>query len=352
LSDAIEGTTHSLCTLEFEDHRPLYDWFLDQLWQGRPSRPRQIEFSRANLMFTVTSKRKLKQLVDDKHVDGWDDPRMPTLAGIRRRGYTPESVVEFVRRIGTTKKEKVAELGQLEGCVRDHLNETAPRRFAVLDPLKVVIDTYAEDKEEWLAAANHPNKPELGVRKVPFAREILIEREDFMENAPGKFHRLKPGGEVRLRYGYIIKCEQVVKDAAGKIVELHCSHDPASRSGSEKSSRKVKGTIHWVSAKHARFAPVRLYDRLFSVPFPGDNVAKELNPDSLKIVSRAAIEPALADAKPEERFQFERSGYFVADRVLSVAGAPVFNRTVTLRDSWAKLEQEALATMPRDHGGE
>ena len=352
LSDAIEGTTHSLCTLEFEDHRPLYDWFLEQLWQGRPSRPRQIEFSRANLMFTVTSKRKLKQLVDDNHVDGWDDPRMPTLAGIRRRGYTPESIVEFVRRIGTTKKEKVAELGQLEGCVRDHLNETAPRRFAVLDPLKVVIDTYAEDKEEWLEAANHPNKPELGVRKVPFAREILIEREDFMENAPGKFHRLKPGGEVRLRYGYIIKCEQIVKDAAGKIVELHCSHDPASRSGSEESSRKVKGTIHWVAAKHARFAPVRLYDRLFSVPFPGDNVAKELNPDSLKIVSRAAIEPALADAKPEERFQFERSGYFVADRVLSVAGAPVFNRTVTLRDSWAKLEQEALAALPRDDGRE
>ena len=225
LSDAIEGTTHSLCTLEFEDHRPLYDWFLDQLWQGRPSRPRQIEFSRANLMFTVTSKRKLKQLVEDKHVDGWDDPRMPTLAGIRRRGYTPESIVEFVRRIGTTKKEKVAELGQLEGCVREDLNERAPRRFAVLDPLKIVIETYPEGKEEWLEAANHPNKPELGVRKVPFSREILIEREDFMENAPSKFHRLKPGGEVRLRYGYIIKCERVVKDSAGNVTELHCSHD-------------------------------------------------------------------------------------------------------------------------------
>ena len=226
LSDAFEGTTHSLCTLEFEDHRPLYDWFLDQLWQGKPSRPRQIEFSRANLMFTVTSKRKLKQLVDDKHVEGWDDPRMPTLAGIRRRGYTPESIVEFVRRIGTTKKEKVAELGQLEGCVREHLNDTAPRRFAVLDPLKVVIETYPEDQEEWLEAANHPNRPELGFREVPFAREILIERDDFMENAPSKFHRLKPGGEVRLRYGYIIKCERVVKDAAGNVVELRCSHDP------------------------------------------------------------------------------------------------------------------------------
>ncbi len=350
LSDAIEGTTHSLCTLEFEDHRPLYDWFLDQLWQGRPSRPRQIEFSRANLMFTVTSKRKLKQLVDEKHVEGWDDPRMPTLAGIRRRGYTPESIVEFVKRIGTTKKEKVAELGQLEGCVREHLNEIASRRFAVLDPLKVVIDTYAEDAEEWLEAANHPSKPELGSRKVPFAREIFIEREDFMENAPSKFHRLKPGGEVRLRYGYIIKCERVVKDPAGNVTELHCSHDPASRSGSDESGRKVKGTIHWVSAKHARFVAVRLYDRLFSVPFPGDNIAKELNPDSLKIVSRAAVEPALAEAKPEERFQFERTGYFVADRALSKPGAPVFNRTVTLRDSWAKLEQEALATLPRATG--
>jgi glutaminyl-tRNA synthetase len=348
LSDALEGTTHSLCTLEFEDHRPLYDWFLDQLWKGKPSRPRQIEFSRANLMFTVTSKRKLKQLVDDKHVDGWDDPRMPTLAGIRRRGYTPESIVEFVQRIGTTKKEKVAELGQLEGCVRDHLNETAPRRFAVLDPLRIVIDTYPAGQEEWLEAANHPSKPELGTRKVPFAREILIERDDFMENAPGKFHRLKPGGEVRLRYAYIVKCERVVKDAAGNVVELHCSHDPASRSGSAESGRKVKGTIHWVSEKHARYAAVRLYDRLFAVPFPGDDVAKELNPASLKVVTRAALEPALIEALPEQRFQFERSGYFVADRVLSKPGAPVFNRTVTLRDSWAKLEAEALAAIPRN----
>jgi glutaminyl-tRNA synthetase len=345
LSDAIEGTTHSLCTLEFEDHRPLYDWFLDQLWAGRPSRPRQIEFSRANLMYTVTSKRKLKQLVDDKHVEGWDDPRMPTLAGIRRRGYTPESVVEFVRRIGTTKKEKVAELGQLEGCVRDDLNERAPRRFAVLEPLKIVIDTYPADEVEWLDAANHPNRPELGVRKVPFARELLIERDDFMENAPSKFHRLKPGGEVRLRYGYIIKCERVVKNAAGEIAELHCSHDPSSRSGSQDSGRKVKGTIHWISAEHAHYAIVRLYDRLFSVPFPGDNLAKELNRDSLKVVSRAALEPALAEALPDDRFQFERLGYFVADRVLSKPGAPVFNRTVTLRDSWAKLEQEALAAL-------
>jgi glutaminyl-tRNA synthetase len=348
LSDAIEGTTHSLCTLEFEDHRPLYDWFLDQLWAGKPTRPRQIEFSRANLMFTVTSKRKLKQLVDDKHVEGWDDPRMPTLAGIRRRGYTPESIVEFVHRIGTTKKEKVAELGLLEGCVRDDLNERAARRFAVLDPLKIVLETYPEGQNELLDAANHPSKPEMGKRKVPFGREILIEREDFMENAPSKFHRLKPGGEVRLRYGYIIKCERVVKDSAGNVVELRCSHDPASRSGSDESGRKVKGTIHWVSARHARYGTVRLYDRLFSVPFPGDNLVKELNPESLKIVTHAAFEPALGDARPGDRVQFERLGYFVADRVLSKPGAPLFNRTVTLRDSWAKLEQEALAALPRD----
>src|SRR5512143_3296004 len=224
LSDALEGTTHSLCSLEFEDHRPLYDWFLDQLWKG-PTRPRQIEFSRLNLMFTVMSKRILKRLVDEKHVEGWDDPRMPTLSGIRRRGYTPEAIRTFVQRVGVTKKGKVAELGQFETCIRDDLNERAQRRFAVLDPLKIVIDTYPEDEEEWLEAANHPNKPELGVRKVPFTREIYIEREDFMENAPGKFHRLKPGGEVRLRYGYIVKCERVVKNAAGEVVELRCSHD-------------------------------------------------------------------------------------------------------------------------------
>ncbi len=345
MSDAIEGTTHSLCSLEFEDHRPLYDWFLDRLWT-KPSRPRQIEFSRLNLMFTVMSKRILKRLVDEKHVEGWDDPRMPTLAGIRRRGYTPESIVEFVRRVGVTKKEKVAELGQFETCIREDLNERAPRRFAVLDPLKIVIESYPESEEEWLEAANHPNRPELGVRKVPFGREILIERDDFMENAPSKFHRLKPGGEVRLRYGYIIKCERVVKDAAGGILELRCSHDPSSRSGSEESSRKVKGTIHWVSAKHALRAPVRLYDRLFAKPFPGDDLANELNPESLRIAEQACLEPALAEAAPEEHFQFERLGYFVADSVLSKPGAPVFNRTVTLRDSWAKLEQEALAALP------
>ena len=341
LSDAIEGTTHSLCSLEFEDHRPLYDWFLDRLWRSS-SRPRQIEFSRLNLMYTVMSKRILKQLVDDKHVEGWDDPRMPTLSGIRRRGYTPASIREFIQRVGVTKKEKVAELGLLEGCIREDLNETAPRRFAVLDPLKVVIDNYP-DSDEWLEAANHPSRPELGVRKIPFSRELFIEREDFMENPPNKFHRLKPGGEVRLRYGYIVKCERVVKNAAGEITEVHCTYDPATRSGSDETGRKVKGTIHWVSAKHAFRAEVRLYDRLFVTAFPGADLQRELNPDSLRLVGQAALEPALAEAEPDQRFQFERLGYFCADSVLSSPGRPVFNRTVTLRDSWAKLEQEALA---------
>jgi glutaminyl-tRNA synthetase len=349
LSDAIEGTTHSLCSLEFEDHRPLYDWFLDNLWHGS-SRPRQIEFSRANVMFMVTSKRLLKRLVDDGHVEGWNDPRMPTLAGIRRRGYTPASIREFVHRIGVTKKKKAAELSLLEGCIRDDLNETAPRRFGVLDPLEVVIDNYPADEEEWLEAANHPGKPEMGSRKVPFSRELLIEREDFMENAPGKFHRLKPGGEVRLRYGYIVKCERVVKNAAGDVTRLHCSYDPATRSGSEDAGRKVKGTIHWISAKHAFRAPVRLYDRLFVTAFPSGDLGKELNPDSLKVVE-AAFEPELARAQPGDRFQFERNGYFVADSVVSKPGSPVFNRTVTLRDSWAKIEQEALAAAEKAGDG-
>jgi len=342
LSDALEGTTHSLCTLEFEDHRPLYDWFLDNL--DLPHRPRQIEFLRGNLMFTVTSKRKLKQLVDEKHVDGWDDPRMPTLSGIRRRGYTPESIREFVRRIGISKKEKVAELGQLESCIREDLNERAERRFAVLKPLRVVIENYPEGEEELVVAANHPNRPELGERSVPFCREILIEQDDFLEDPPKQFHRLKPGGEVRLRYAYIIKCERVVKDADGNVVELRCTYDPTTRSGGENANRKVKGTIHWVSARHAVRAEVRLYDRLFRVPFPSGDLEAELNPDSLEIVSAAALEPALGEAKPGDRFQFERLGYFSVDPVLSRAGAPVFNRTVTLRDSWAKIEAEAAAS--------
>ncbi|HEX6994619.1 MAG TPA: glutamine--tRNA ligase/YqeY domain fusion protein [Gammaproteobacteria bacterium] len=342
LSDALEGTTHSLCSLEFEDHRPLYEWFLDNL--PVPNRPQQIEFSRLNLAYTQMSKRRLRQLVEEGHVEGWDDPRMPTLSAFRRRGYTPEAIRDFIARVGVTKKEHVIELGLLESSIRDDLNVRAERRFAVLDPLKVTLVNYPDDHVEWLEAANHPNRPELGTRRVPFSRELLIERDDFMENPPKKFHRLVPGGEVRLRYGYIVKCEEVVKDDAGNVVELKCSYDPATRSGSaEDGGRKVKGTIHWVSARHAVRAEVRLYDRLFQVPFPtGENLAEELNPRSLEIVS-AAVEPALADTAPEARYQFERVGYFFVDPVLSKPGKPVFNRTVTLKDSWAKIEQQALA---------
>jgi glutaminyl-tRNA synthetase len=343
LSDALEGTTHSLCSLEFEDHRPLYEWFLAQL--PVPYNPQQIEFSRFNLMFTVMSKRKLKQLVDDRHVDGWDDPRMPTLAAFRRRGYTPESIRDFMSRVGVTKKDNVIELGLLENCIREDLNEQAERRFAVLDPLKVVIENYPEEGEEWLAASNHPNRPELGARTVPFAREIFIERDDFMEDPPRKFYRLKPDGEVRLRYGYIVRCESVIKNSDGGIVEVRCSYDPATRSGSgTEGGRKVKGTIHWVSARHALRAEVRLYDRLFMTPNPGasDDVTADLNPESLLVLAEAALEPSLKSASGGERYQFERNGYFFVDPILSVEGRPVFNRTVTLRDSWAKIEQQAL----------
>lgn len=341
LSDALEGTTHSLCSLEFEDHRPLYDWFLENL--PVPHRPRQIEFSRLNLMFTVMSKRRLRQLVEEGHVEGWDDPRMPTLIGFRRRGYTPASIRDFMARVGVTKKDHVIELGLLESCIREDLNENAERRFAVLDPLKLVIENYPEG-EEWVEAANHPNRPELGRREVPFCREVWIERDDFMEDPPRKFHRLRPGGEVRLRYGYIVKCEDVVRDGAGRVVELHCSYDPDSKSGSGET-RKVKGTIHWVSARHAVTCEVRLYDRLFSTPSPGrgDDIAADLNPESLRIAAEARLEPSLAGAGAGDRFQFERLGYFAVDAVRSAPGQPSFNRTVTLRDSWAKIEQQALA---------
>jgi glutaminyl-tRNA synthetase len=337
LSDALEGTTHSLCSLEFEDHRPLYDWLLDNL--SLPNRPQQIEFAKFGLMYTLMSKRNLKRMVEQGVVAGWDDPRMPTLAAYRRRGYTPEAIRECMARVGVTKQNSVTELSALEACVREHLNEIAPRRFAVLAPLKVVIDNYSEN-EEWLEAANHPNKPELGTRKVPFSREIFIERDDFMENAPGKFHRLKPGGEVRLRYAYIIKCERVVKDSAGNVVEIRASYDPKTRSGTgPDAERKIKGTIHWVSARHCERAEVRLYDRLFKVPSPGqsENIESELNPESLVVVENAALEPALAEAREQERFQFERSGYFCVDSDRSASGGPVFNRVVTLRDSWAKV---------------
>ncbi|NNC65247.1 MAG: glutamine--tRNA ligase/YqeY domain fusion protein [Gammaproteobacteria bacterium] len=345
LSDALEGTTHSLCSLEFEDHRPLYDWLIEQL--PVPHCPQQIEFSRLNLMFTVMSKRKLKRLVDDGHVEGWDDPRMPTLSGMRRRGYTPAAIREFISRVGISKSYQVIELGALETCVREDLNEHAQRRFAVLKPLKVVIENYPEGEEEHMEAANHPNRPELGSRLVPFSREIYIEQDDFREDAPRKFFRLKPGGEVRLRYAYIIKCEEVVKDAAGNVTELRCSYDPATRSGADQSGRKVKGTIHWVSAPHAQRADVRLYDRLFKVADPDraeGELTELLNPDSLEVVTSAMIEPALADAEPGEPYQFERQGYFKLDEDAPQASGPVFSRTVTLRDSWAKLEKQALAT--------
>ena len=340
LSDALEGTTHSLCSLEFEDHRPLYNWLIKQL--PVPHIPQQIEFSRLNLMYTVMSKRKLKQLVDEGHVDGWDDPRMPTLSGMRRRGYRPTAIRDFIGRIGITKKDHLIELGSLESAVRDDLNEHAPRRFAILRPLKVVIENYPDD-EEWLEAANHPNRPDLGSREVPFSREIYIERDDFMEEPPGKFRRLAPGREVRLRYAYIIKCEDVIKNAAGEIIELRCSYDPETRSGSAQSQRKVKGTIHWVSARHAARAEVRLYDRLFRVPTPDrgeGGFLEKLNPDSLERLSDAALEPTLAQALPGEFFQFERQGYFVV-YTGGVDKPLVFSRTVTLRDSWAKLERQA-----------
>jgi glutaminyl-tRNA synthetase len=341
LSDALEGTTHSLCSLEFEDHRPLYDWFLDNL--SLPNRPQQIEFAKFGLMYTLMSKRNLKRMVEEGVVDGWDDPRMPTLAAFRRRGYTPEAIRECMARVGVTKQNSVTELSALEACVREHLNEIAPRRFAVLAPLKVVIENYPES-EEWLDAANHPSKPELGTRKVPFSREIFIERDDFRENAPGKFHRLKPGGEVRLRYAYIIKCERVVKDSAGNVVEIRASYDSKTRSGTgPDAERKVKGTIHWVSARNCVRAEVRLYDRLFKVPSPGqsENIESELNPESLVVVESAALEPALVEAREQERFQFERVGYFCVDSERSASGGPVFNRIVTLRDSWAKAESAA-----------
>jgi glutaminyl-tRNA synthetase len=348
LSDALEGTTHSLCSLEFEDHRPLYNWLVENV--SVPHRPEQTEFSRLNLMYTVMSKRKLKQLVDESYVDGWDDPRMPTLAGFRRRGYTPASIREFIKRVGVTKKNNLIELGSLESCIRDDLNDNAERRFAVLDPLRVVIENYPEGQVERMVASNHPNRPELGSREIPFAREVWIERDDFMEDAPGKFFRLKPGGEVRLRYAYIIKCERIEKDADGQVTTVYCSYDPDTRSGTGKDAeRKVKGTIHWVSAAHAITAEVRLYDRLFKVPNPGvaDSIDDEINEESLRVVGGAMLEPDLLDSESGQRFQFERLGYFYVDSKLSRAGAPVFNRVVMLRDTWAKLEREALEAVER-----
>jgi len=339
LSDAQEIITHSLCTLEFEDHRPLYDWFLDTL--ETPSHPRQIEFARLNLSYTVMSKRKLMQLVQDGHVEGWDDPRMLTVSGLRRRGYTPASIRKFCREIGIGKRESWIDMGVLENSVRNDLNVTAPRVLGVLDPLKVVITNYPEEKVEEIEAKNHPQNPELGVRSLPFSREIYIERFDFMENPPKKFFRLGIGREVRLRYAYFITCQSVVKDEkTGEILEVHCTYDPETYGGNAPDGRKVKGTIHWVSAAHALSCEIRLYDRLFNVENPDADKEVDfkdhLNPDSLTILSGCMVEPSLAQLAPGSRVQFERQGYFCVDTKDSSAGTPVFNRTVGLRDSWAK----------------
>jgi len=341
LSDAFEEITHSLCTLEFEDHRPLYDWFLDQLEPEH--RPRQIEFSRLNLAYTITSKRKLASLIEKEVVSGWDDPRMPTIAGMRRRGYPAEALRDFVKRGGVTKKDKLIEMGVLENSVREVFGEEAERRMAVLKPLKVVLTNYPEGQVEMMQAMNHPNRPELGTREVPFSREIWIEQDDFMEEAPRKFFRLKPGGEVRLRSAYIIQCDEVVKDDDGNVVELRCSYDPDTRSGTGTSDRKVKGTIHWVSAEHSVPATVRLYDRLFTVPNPNaaEDFMTTLNPDSLETVA-AMLEPSLANLDANEVVQFERLGYFCPDAVEHASTSGVFNRIVTLRDSWAKIEKQAM----------
>lgn len=339
LSDALEGITHSLCTLEFEDHRPLYDWFLDQL--PVPCHPQQIEFARLNLSYTVTSKRKLSQLVTEKQVAGWDDPRLPTLIGMRRRGYTPRAIRDFCERVGITKSDTLIDMGVLENCVRADLDRHSRRALAVLNPLKVVIENYPETATEQLEAPYHPNRPEMGARTLPFSREIYIERDDFMEAPPRKFFRLAPGREVRLRYAYFISCHAVIKDEAGHIVELRCRYDPATRGGNAADGRKVKGTLHWVSAAHAFWAEVRLYDRLFTDPRPDANQPGTdwrdcLNPDSMQVIKGACLEPSLREAEAEERFQFERLGYFCVDNKDSAPGKPVFNRTVGLRDSWAK----------------
>jgi glutaminyl-tRNA synthetase len=338
-SDSIEGITHSICTLEFEDHRPLYDWFVEQLGIYHPQ---QIEFARLNLTYTVMSKRKLLELVRERHVSGWDDPRMPTLVGMRRRGYSPESIRNFCERIGVGKNDSWIDMGILEESVREDLNERVPRVMCVLRPLRLVIVNYPEDRVEEFDAANHPNKPEMGSRKVPFSRVAYIERDDFMEEPPKGYFRLAPDREVRLRYAYIVKCVGVVNDEnSGEIVEVHCTYDPDTRGGSAPDGRKIKGTIHWVSAPHSLEAEVRLYDRLFTSPNPGGEKGGPdwkscLNPDSIETLPACRLEPGLAGAGQEDRFQFERQGYFCVDRVDSKPGSPVFNRTVTLRDSWAK----------------
>ena len=337
ISDAIENITHSLCTLEFEDHRPLYDWVLDEV--KTPAHPRQIEFARLQLKYTITSKRKLNQLVADNHVDGWDDPRMPTISGLRRRGYTPESIRDFCDRIGVTKKDSFIEVAVLENSIREDLNERAVRVMGVLNPLKVTIENYPDGQVEALTAKNHPQKEEMGTRSINFSKVIYIERDDFLEDAPKKFFRLSVGREVRLRYAYYITCTGFVKDDNGEVIELICSYDPETKGGSSPDGRKVKGTIHWVSAEHAIDAQVNLYDRLFTHPNPAatEDFSEHLNPESLTVLENCKLEPALADAKIDVHYQFERTGYFVKD---SKAENLTFNRTVTLRDTWAKLDKQ------------
>lgn len=343
LSDAIEGITHSICTLEFEDHRPLYDWFLEQLADLLPARPRQIEFARLNLSYTLMSKRRLLELVREKRVAGWDDPRMPTLFGLRRRGFTAAAIRTFCERIGVGKSDSWIDMSVLEDCVREDLNVVAPRALAVFHPLKIVLTDYPAEREEFFEAPNHPQQPEAGSRQVPFCREIYIDRDDFMEDPPKKFFRLAPGREVRLRFGYIIRCDEVVKDpATGEVIELRCSHDPSTLGANPADGRKVKGTIHWVSARHAARAEVRLYDRLFAVPTPGSvregrDWREDLNPESLQ-VHQVLVEPGLLNLSAGRHVQFERIGYFFTDPVDSRPGSPVFNRTVGLRDSWTKPE--------------
>ena len=345
VSDALEGITHSICTLEFADHRPLYDWILDNT--SVPCHPQQIEFSRLNLEYTVMSKRKLTALVEDGHVEGWDDPRMPTITGLRRRGFTPGSIREFCTRIGVSKSENTVQMGMLESCIREDLNSRSQRRMAVLHPLKVVITNYPDEQEEQLEVANHPQDETMGSRLLPFTGELFIDQHDFLESASKKFKRLVSGGEVRLRNAYVIRCDEVIKNAAGDIVELHCSYDPATL-GANPEGRKVKGVIHWVSARYGVAAEVRLYDRLFNQPIP--DTAKDdtdyreyLNPDSMRTLTQSIVEPSLAEARPGERFQFEREGYFCVDLHQPEGSPIVFNRTVTLRDSWAKIEAGQIA---------
>ena len=343
LSDSIEGITHSLCTLEFEDHRPLYDWCQEVLGVYRS---RQIEFARLNLTHTVMSKRMLRRLVEESHVSGWDDPRMPTISALRRRGFTPESIRDMCERVGVARRNTVTELALLENCLRKDLNRRAPRRMAVLNPLKVIITNYPEEQNEYFEAINNPEDVDMGTRNVPFSRELYIERDDFMEDPPRRFYRLAPGREVRLRYACLVTCTDVVKDADGTVVEVHCTYDPDSRGGNAPDGRRVQGTIHWVSSAHAAPLEVRLYDNLFTDPAPATAAWESdrdftdlISPDSLEVIT-ALAEPALAGANPGDRYQFERLGYFCADIVDSQPGAPVFNRAVTLRDSWARINRQ------------